>query len=80
MTGSGVPGAVWTVCKTLNDFAIALNEEILDINIKTFATFAEKDPGLSGPDNVDYFLNDFLKMDESTGLMTNLRKNAIGFL
>ncbi|THB76466.1 MAG: hypothetical protein D3926_17385 [Desulfobacteraceae bacterium] len=87
--GSGIPGAVWTVCKSLNDFAVALNAEILDLNLKTFANMTDKQyaqqhgtayyPQLLGPNNVDYFLNDFLKIDESTGLMTNLRKKRTAF-
>ena len=83
-TGSGVPGAVWTVCKSLNDFAVALSSEILDINIKTFAGFAEKDPNLLGPNRVDYFLNNFLEMHKSSGGIFdptyNLTKKRAAFL
>lgn len=83
-TGSGVPGAVWTVCTSLNDFAVALNSEMLDSNIRTFAHFAEKDPELLGPNRVDHFLRNFLEMDKSSGGIFdknyNLTKKRATFL
>ena len=59
----GVPGAVWTVCKELNQFAIDLNEEILDINIRTFADFAQRDPRLLEKHGETYFLKTYLDSD-----------------
>ncbi len=60
LTGSGLPGAVWTVCKELNQFAVELNEEILDINIKTYAGFAENDSKLLERGGETYFLKTYL--------------------
>ncbi len=63
LTGSGIPGAVWTVCKELNQFAVDLNAEILDINIRTYATFAERDPEILGKNGVEHFLKNYLDAD-----------------
>ena len=61
--GTGVPGAVWTVCKELNTFAIALNAEIVDLNVKMFANFAEIDPKILSSGGEEYFLKTWLDSD-----------------
>ncbi|NHZ86374.1 MAG: hypothetical protein GWP19_10900, partial [Planctomycetia bacterium] len=65
--GTGVPGAIWTVFKSLNDFAVYLNNDILRLNINTFAIFADSDPELLGNDGVDIFLARYCRIDMETG-------------
>lgn len=75
--GTGVPGAIWTTAKLLNDFAVALNAEIIDLNVKTFANFAEGDFGaMLGPGGIDYFLRDVLLIDDlrPRGVFDPIRK------
>ncbi|HPR65211.1 MAG TPA: hypothetical protein PK014_13455 [Thermoanaerobaculia bacterium] len=66
--------AVWTVMKELNTFATQLNEEIVYINLKTAANFAEQDSSLRSADRVNYFLNSYLKWKDTNPVAFNSRE------
>lgn len=51
LTGSGTPALVFTSIKTLGEFAQYLNKEILIINIRTIANYADTDPCIFDPDH-----------------------------
>ncbi|HLF62164.1 MAG TPA: hypothetical protein VI603_00320 [Saprospiraceae bacterium] len=51
LTGSGTPAAVFSAIKSLGEFAQYLNNEILIINIKTLANYADNDPNIFDPDH-----------------------------
>ncbi|MFC1565697.1 hypothetical protein ACFL4B_01980 [Candidatus Neomarinimicrobiota bacterium] len=74
----GIPGAVWTVFKGLNDFAIYLNNDIIGRNIGMFARFAESDQAILGPDGVDHFLQVYCRIDMEKGFDSNRTRATRG--
>lgn len=74
----GIPGAVWTVFKSLNDFAVYLNNDIIGKNIKTFALFAENDPAILGDGGVDHFLAVYCRIDMEEGFDSNRTRATRG--
>ncbi len=61
LTGSGTPAAVYSAIKSLGEFAQYLNNEILIINIKTLANYADRDPNIFDP---DHYLREYAKIHE----------------
>ncbi len=61
LTGSGTPALVFTSIKSLGEFAQYLNNEILIINIKTLAEYADRDPCIFDP---DHYLLQYAKIRE----------------
>ena len=71
--------AVWTACKTLNTIAVAMNKEMVYLNLKTGANWAERDTALLGPQRVDHFLNEYLRWEVPEGLNTRVRQFRVMF-
>ncbi|MBK8701208.1 MAG: hypothetical protein IPN29_17390 [Saprospiraceae bacterium] len=61
LAGSGTPALVFTSIKSLGDFAQYLNNEILILNIKTLANYADRDPLIFDP---DHYLKEYAKIRE----------------
>ena len=61
MVGSGTPALLYSSIKSLGDFAQYMNSEILKINIRTLANYADTDPQIFDP---DHYLREYAKIRE----------------